>query len=53
MPPYNNNVELLEMGAIQADNLRPQKARVLLMTAMLQTRDTDSLRTYFERAQRS
>jgi L-asparaginase len=49
VPLYNNNVELLEMGAIQADNLSPQKARVLLMAAMTHTRDTDSLRTFFQR----
>jgi L-asparaginase len=49
VPLYDNNKQLLAMDAIQADNLSPQKARVLLMTAMLQTRDVDSLRTYFER----
>ncbi len=43
------NVELLEMGAIQADNLSPQKARVLLMLAMTKTRDTEELRAYFNR----
>ncbi len=49
LPLYANNVELLEMGAIQADNLSPQKARVLLMLAMTKTRDTEELRAYFNR----
>jgi L-asparaginase len=49
VPMYANNTELLEIGAIEADNLSPHKARVLLMTAMLHTRNPDSLRTYFER----
>lgn len=49
VPMYANNAELLEMGAIEADNLSPHKARVLLMTAMMHTKDSDSLRTYFER----
>ncbi len=37
------------MGAIEADNLSPQKARVLLMLAMTKTRDTEELRVYFNR----
>jgi L-asparaginase len=49
VPLYTNNTTLLEMGAIQADNLSPQKARVLLMVAMTRTRDVDALRAYFER----
>ncbi len=49
LPLYANNVELLEMGAIEADNLSPQKARVLLMLAMTKTRDTEELRAYFNR----
>lgn len=49
VPLYDNNIALLEMGAIQADNLSPQKARVLLMTAMTQTTDTAGLREFFER----
>jgi L-asparaginase len=48
-PLYANNVELLEMGAVQADNLSPQKARVLLMVAMTKTTDTEALRAYFNR----
>jgi L-asparaginase len=49
VPLYANNIDLLEMGAIQADNLSPQKARVLLMVAMTRTRDTEALRAYFNR----
>jgi L-asparaginase len=49
VPLYANNVDLLKMGAIQADNLSPQKARVLLMVAMTRTRETDALRAYFDR----
>jgi L-asparaginase len=49
VPLYANNVDLLEMGAIQADNLSPWKARVLLMTAMTHTTDTERLRAYFAR----
>ena len=45
VPLYANNIDLLEMGSVQADNLSPQKARVLLMVAM--TKTTDELRAYF------
>jgi L-asparaginase len=48
VPLYENNRVLLGMGAIQADNLSPQKARVLLMTAMTRTRDPEALRAYFD-----
>ena len=37
------------MGAVQADNLSPQKARVLLMVAMTHATDVESLREYFGR----
>jgi L-asparaginase/Glu-tRNA(Gln) amidotransferase subunit D len=33
---------------VQADNLSPQKARVLLMVAMTKTTDPDELRRYFD-----
>ncbi len=46
---YANNVDLLSIGAVQADNLSPQKARVLLMVAMTKTTDTEELRSYFNR----
>jgi L-asparaginase len=49
VPLYDNNVELLEMGAVEADNLSPQKARVLLMVAMTHATDVESLREYFGR----
>ena len=49
VPLYANNIDLLDMGAVQADNLSPQKARVLLMVAMTRTRDTELLRGYFRR----
>lgn len=49
VPLYANNVDLLEMGAVQADNLSPWKARVLLMVAMTHTTDPEALRAYFSR----
>ena len=49
VPLYANNVDLLEMGAVQADNLSPWKARVLLMVAMTHTTDPEELRAYFSR----
>ena len=49
VPLYANNVELLNIGAVQADNLSPQKARVLLIVAMTKTTDTGELRLYFNR----
>jgi L-asparaginase len=49
VPLYANNIDLLEMGAVQADNLSPQKARVLLMVAMTHTTDTERLREIFAR----
>ena len=49
VPLYANNIDLLDIGAVLADNLSPQKARVLLMVAMTKTRDTEELRRYFNR----
>lgn len=49
VPLYANNIDLLEMGAVQADNLSPWKARVLLTVAMTHTADPDELRRYFRR----
>ena len=49
VPLYASNVELLELGCVHADNLSPQKARVLLMLAMTRTTDTEELRAYFDR----
>ena len=49
VPLYANNIDLLDIGAVQADNLSPWKARVLLMVAMTHTSDTETLRAYFSR----
>lgn len=49
VPLYANNIDLLDMGAVQADNLSPWKARVLLMVAMTHTTDTEELRAIFAR----
>ncbi|MEF9943664.1 MAG: hypothetical protein RR758_05725 [Burkholderiaceae bacterium] len=40
---------LQDMGAIFADNLSPQKARVLLMLAMQHTGDKSQLQAYFNK----
>ncbi|NNF11640.1 MAG: asparaginase [Gemmatimonadetes bacterium] len=49
VPLYANNIDLLDIGAVQADNLSPWKARVLLMAAMTHTNALDELRDYFQR----
>jgi len=49
VPLYANNVDLLDMGAVQSDNLSPWKARVLLMVAMTHTTETEALREFFNR----
>jgi L-asparaginase len=49
VPLYANNIDLLDIGAVQADNLSPWKARVLLMVAMTRTTDTEELRAIFAR----
>jgi L-asparaginase len=49
VPLYSNNIELLDAGVVLADNLSPQKARVLLMLAMTRTADTTELQAYFDR----
>ena len=49
VPLYANNIDLLNIGAVQADNQSPWKARVLLMIAMTRTRDTERLRAIFDR----
>ncbi len=48
VPLYASNVELLDMGCVEADNLSPQKARVLLMLAMTRTTDPEALRRFFD-----
>lgn len=40
---------LKEAGAIFADNLNPQKARILLMLALQHTQKTEALQKYFDR----
>jgi len=42
-----NRKALIRRGFISADNLNPQKARVLLMVALSQTDDTNELRRIF------
>jgi L-asparaginase len=42
-------ISLKEIGCILADNLSPQKARILLMVAMTKTRDSRELAYYFDR----
>jgi L-asparaginase len=42
-------VSLQKLGCILADNLSPQKARVLLLLALTRTKDNAALQTYFSR----
>ena len=52
MPLYltpGRGISLKEIGAVFADNLSPQKARILLMLAMTKTRDPAELQQYFDR----
>jgi L-asparaginase len=42
-------VSLKELGCVFADNLSPQKARVLLMLALTRTRSSAQLQSYFSR----
>ena len=49
VPLYAINHELLALGCVVADNLSPQKARVLLMLALTRTRDPVELQAYFDR----
>jgi L-asparaginase len=44
-----SGVSLEEIGSIFADNLSPQKARVLLLTALAAGSDADELEAYFSR----
>lgn len=48
-PMYAHNVELLDLGGVEADNLSPQKTWILLMLAMTRTRDSAELQAYFDR----
>jgi len=49
VPIYSNNVELLDAGVVLAEDLSPQKARVLLMLGMTRTTETEGLQAYFSR----
>jgi L-asparaginase len=42
-------VSLKELGCVFADNLSPQKARILLLLALTQTRSSAQLQSYFDR----
>jgi L-asparaginase len=39
---------LKQIGCVLADNLNPQKARILLMLALTKTSDPDALQKYFD-----
>jgi L-asparaginase len=49
VPLYARDVETQQLGCIRADNLSPQKARVLLMLALTRTTSTEELQRYFDR----
>lgn len=49
VPLYARDVELQKLGCIRADNLTPQKARVLLLLALTRTSSTEELQKYFDR----
>jgi L-asparaginase len=42
------SLTLKQIGCVLADNLSPQKARVLLMLALTKTRDPENLQKYFD-----
>ena len=43
-----SSLTLRQIGCVLADNLSPQKARVLLMLALTKTRDPEALQKYFD-----
>jgi L-asparaginase len=49
LPLYTPDLELQKIGCILADNLSPQKARILLMLALTRTTDVVELRRIFDR----
>ena len=52
LPLYANKgggVTLQQIGCVLADNLSPQKARILLMLALTRTKDPKQLQQYFDR----
>jgi len=42
-----SGVSLVNIGCVEADNLSPQKARVLLLLASTRTKDPKELANYF------
>ena len=51
MPLYagkGKGVALRNLGCVLADNLSPQKARILLMVALTKTRDPEELQRFFD-----
>jgi len=42
-------LSLRAIGCVLADNLSPQKARILLMLALTQTHDSEALQRYFDK----
>ena len=48
IPLYARDVETQQLGCIRADNLSPQKARVLLMLALTRTSSSTELQRYFD-----
>ena len=49
VPLYEGDLRMKELGCVLADNLSPQKARVLLMLALTKTRKPEELQAYFDR----
>jgi L-asparaginase len=49
VPLYEGDLRMKDLGCILADNLSPQKARVLLMLALAKTRKPEELQAYFDR----
>jgi L-asparaginase len=43
-----SSLTLKRIGCVLADNLSPQKARILLMLALTKARDPESLQKYFD-----
>lgn len=46
---YAGDKDLIDLGCILADNLSPQKARILLMLALTRTNRPEELQEYFNR----
>ena len=48
LPLYARDVETQKLGAVRADNLCPQKARILLMLALTRTKASEELQKFFD-----